>query len=126
MITAIRKWIKRLPKAELRMPILEVEGKYLSPLDILREAERGSRIGLLAQRMLEVSSPLSGLPIERLIEERLRLFLKRYPPDKPLFITLSRTYTPRQILREIELKTEVGLHWIETEKKYLEYLRGLL
>jgi len=121
MITAIRRWIKKLPKAELRMPILEIEGKYLSPLDILREVEKGTRIGLLAQRMLEVSSP-----IEALIEERLRLFLKRYPPDKPLFITLGRVYTPRQILREIELKTDVGLHWIETEKKYLEYLRGLL
>jgi hypothetical protein len=45
-------------------------------------------------------------------------------PEKPLFATLSgKTFTPKQLLEEIERNTEIGRQWQEAE---ISHVRRLL
>ena len=123
-VQRLERWIQVLPPVDRVIPFIEVDGTWLSPNDMLREARAGSEIGRKAQRLWE--SGLTGTD-EKLLEERIRKRLETYPSDKPLFIVLGKPArrTPEDILRDVREKTKVGKGWIETERAYLKYLGGL-
>ncbi|MCD6148476.1 hypothetical protein J7J18_03830 [bacterium] len=121
-VEKLRRWLELLPPQERNQPCLSVDGVWLTPEDMLREAEAGSSLGRKAQMIWETK----GLGTdEEMLKERIRRRLSRYPPDKPIFITLRGKLTPRQILEEIESGTRLGKNWIETERAYLKVIGKL-
>ena len=118
----IERWIAMLPSQELSKPCVTVDGKQLTPREMLSEARAGTEIGRKAQERWE----RIGLgTTEDLLTERIKRMLGRYPPDKPLFITVRGTLTPRQMIKEVEARSVIGKKWIQTERSYLKYLDKL-
>lgn len=119
---SIERWLEVIPKQELNQPVMEVEGRRLTPIEILSEVKSGTELGKKAQAKLQVM----GLGTdEDLLKERLKSRLSRYPQNKPLFITVYGELTPRQLLSEVESGTKKGKEFLETESKYLNYIGNL-
>lgn len=123
-IAKLERWIEMLPPQELTQPVLIVDGRSLTPLQMLSEAKGGTELGRKAQALWEGGA--LGTEEEMLIE-RIKKRLARYPADKPIFRVLGvpSALTPGDILANIEAKTETGKKWIQTERTYLNYLDRL-
>jgi len=123
-VEKLLRWIELLPPQERHQPVLVVDGRSLTPEDMVREARAGTDLGRKAQALWEGGA--LGTEEEMLIE-RIKKRLARYPPDKPLFAVLGapNLLTPRDILKNVEERTELGKKWIETERRYLKYLDKL-
>ena len=123
-LQVIRNWVSKLPPYELDMPIIMLNGVAYTPRQILEEVERGTQLGAVLQRMVEMGyASLSQRDEEELAKMRLRQLLSR---STALFARLSVTgaevYTPQQILEEIERGTPIGRQWIEAEKSIIRRL----
>ena len=102
--------MRRLPKGEETLPIVEVEGRFLT-LQELREQYPELYRELLERRPIEVS-------LELLIERvRRRIAQGREPPIYRWEFEL----TPEEQLRHMELRDEIGLELLEAERKLLEW-----
>lgn len=118
-VSKLRAWLNAIPERDRGLPFIEVQGRMLTPRQMLSEAEAGTSIGVEAQRRWEAG--VVGTP-DSLLEERIRERLARFPPDKPLFITLGgKPMTPSDVLTS----PEAVARWKETERTYLKYLSGL-
>jgi len=115
----VRAWFERLPPAERDLPIIILEGVAYTPRMILAEVSRGTPLGERLQAMVETGRLGTTMAeVESLAKLRLKELLSRLPPDKPIVATLGipeKTYTPRELLREIEMQTEAGRQWVEAE-----------
>lgn len=121
-VEKIERWIALLPPQELDQPCVTVDGRHLTPRQMLSEARAGTELGRKAQEKWE----RVGLGTEEsLLTDRIKKRLERYPPDKPLFITMNGTITPRQMMKEVEAGSEVGKKWVQTERSYLRYMDRL-
>lgn len=121
-VDRIERWVNMLPRQELDQPCVSVEGKWLTPRQMLSEARAGTELGRKAQAIWE----RLGLGTdEELLVDRIRHRLDRYPPDKPLFITVAGVLTPRQMIKEVEAGSDIGKRWIQTERSYLKYMDKL-
>jgi len=123
-VEKLERWFNLLPRADRDLPFIVVEGKILTPREMLEEARGGTSLGLLAQRMWETRSTVYE---EKLVKERVKKWLARYPSDKPLYYTIGikRQLTPRQIMQEVEKQTPIGKQIKEVEASYLKYLEEL-
>jgi len=123
-IAKLERWIEMLPPQELTQPVLIVDGRSLTPLQMLSEAKEGTEIGRKAQTLWEGGAV--GTEEEMLIE-RIKKRFARYPADKPIFRVLGTpsVLTPGDILANVEAKTETGKKWIRSERTYLHYLDRL-
>lgn len=118
-VSRLRAWLNAIPEADKNLPFLEVSGRFLTPRQMLSEAEANTPIGIEAQRRWEAG--MVGTP-DNLLEQRVRERLARFPSDKPLFITLGGpAKTPSDILAS---PAEMA-RWKENERVYLKYLSGL-
>lgn len=119
-VEALRSWLNRLPSVDRDMPYLEVEGKMLTPRQMLSEAIAGTETGKLAQRIWESGAVGTS---DSLLAERVKQRLSRFPLDTPLFIVLGRTgrLTPRQVLESPDYMREFE----KTESQYMRYLAKL-
>jgi adenylate kinase family enzyme len=124
MLEKIERWIRLLPPQELEQPFFVIDGVSMTPLKLLSEVRAGTELGRKAQAYWE--SRVLGTEEEMLVE-RLKSRLSRYPQDKPLFIVLGvpSKLTPRQLITEIEARSDIGKEWIEKERAYLVYLDSL-
>ena len=127
-LTLVQRWFDKLPPYEVDLPLLMVAGVAYTPRTALSEAQRNTALGQTLQAMIERRS-VGTLTSEEDTLARLRLqeLLKR-APEKPLFATLAlppRTYTPSDLLREVQQGTPVGQQWISAEKIQMRYLVGL-
>ncbi|GAI23198.1 unnamed protein product [marine sediment metagenome] len=89
----------------------------------MNEVRRGTTLGKQLQSLIERKSFGTNMVEERtLAKMRLREILIRYP-EKPMFVTINtvapRSYTPRQLLAEIERKTKIGNSWVNNEIKHM-------
>jgi len=118
-ISKLRTWFNTIPDTDKNLPFIEVQGRFLTPRQMVSEAEANTPIGIEAQRRWEAG--MVGTP-DSLLEARVKERLARFPPDKPLFITLGGpAKTPRDILTNpVEMA-----RWKENERTYLKYLSGL-
>jgi len=121
-VARIERWVAMLPGQELDQPCVNVEGNWLTPRQMLSEARAGTELGRKAQAIWE----RLGLGTdEEMLIERIKRRLERYPPDKPLFITVAGVLTPRQMMAEVEARSDIGQRWIQTERSYLRYMGKL-
>lgn len=118
----IERWIALLPPNEVDQPCITVDGRSLTPRQMLSEARAGTELGRKAQERWE----RVGLGTEEsMLVERIKHRLERYPPDKPLFITMNGTLTPKQMMSEVEARSKIGTNWLRTERSYLKYMDRL-
>lgn len=127
-LTLVQRWFDKLPQYEVDLPLLMVNGVAYTPRTALSEVQRNTALGQKLQAMIERRS-VGTLASEEDTLARLRLQeLLRRAPERPLFATLvlpPRTYTPGDLLREVQQGTPVGLQWISAEKMQMRYLVGL-
>ena len=98
--------MRRLPKGEETLPVIEVEGKLLTSSGLEKAYPR--------LRLVDLKQPAST----RLLIER-----KRMRVNQGRVRTIYRfTYelTPEDQLRHMELQDAIGLELIEVERKLLE------
>jgi hypothetical protein len=123
----VRAWYNRLPPAERDLPIVILDGVAYTPNMVLAEVMRGSIIGDRLQRLIEEGRlGTSRLEEEQLAKIRLRELLRRYP-ERPLVAILreGRTFTPSQLVDEIERGTPVGRMLVFSEIEYMRFLLRL-
>lgn len=123
-VVKIERWVALLPSHERVQPVLTVDERMLTPEDMLREARAGTELGRKAQMLWEGSALGTS---EQMLIERIKNRLARYPSDKPIFHVLGAPnfLTPKDILANIKEKTPEGKKWLDTERRYLEYLDRL-
>lgn len=119
-VARLEHWIQLLPAQERIKPCLIVDGKQLTPMEMLREAQAGSELGRKAQALWEGGA--LGTARELLVD-RVKQMLSRYPQDKPIFHVLGapNLLTPKDILANIEAGTKTGEKWLDNERRVLEY-----
>jgi len=98
---------RRLPKGEETLPIIEVEGKFLT-LGKLRESSPRAYQSLL-QRLPRPPELLIQRVTERIAQRR-----------EATIYRLKHELTPDEQLRHMKLGDEIGLELIEAERKLLE------
>ncbi len=115
----VKAWYDRLPPYERDLPIIILEGYAYTPRMILSEVERGTDIGRKLQKYVESGRLGTTLRQEQqLAKIRLKEILGKMP-EKPIIASLSgKTYTPSQLLKEIEQETGIGKQWIQNEIKH--------
>ena len=142
MLEKVREWVSKLPPRERTKPIIYFKGKYWTPEEILKEVEKGSKLGEELQKFLELIagvlpySSLGGSSVnlesmfknvakKRLIE-RLKAYMKMFG-DVPILyaIDLKRiTVKPSELIKMIEEERGIGREVLEIEKtKILNLLR---
>ena len=111
----------RLPRGEETLPIIEVEGRFLTLEEVRRlHPEQYRKLLELKPLELEVSLELLTERFRRrLAQGRVATIyrLERFPP---------LTLTPEDQLRHIELRDEIGLELLEAEREWLEETLRLL
>ena len=129
-LARVQAWVRRLPPAELDLPLLIVDGAAYTPRAALEEVRRGTALGARLQALVE-SGRLGTSAEEELALAKLRLveLLRRYPPDRPLVAVLrapsAATYTPRQLIEEVLAETPTGRQWLAGELQHMRRLVGL-
>ena len=113
----VARWFNKISEAEKNLPLLLVEGYAYTPRMAYDEVNRGSVLGAKLQALIESgrfgTSQLDEIAIAKV---RLQQSLQSKPQDKILFATLSgKTFTPSQLLQEIESGTEIGVQQINAE-----------
>lgn len=52
----LRKWVESIPKSDLNKPVMVVDGKYMTPIEIATEINKKSDLGMRAlKRAQEIS-----------------------------------------------------------------------
>ena len=107
----------RLPKGEETLPIIEVEGRFLTLEELQREYPELYK-ELTEKKRLGISPALT-VPEELLIE---RVKLRHAQGRVPTIYRLQPPYelTPEEQIWHMEQRTEIGLQLIEAERKLLE------
>lgn len=127
-LTLVQRWFDKLPSYEQDLPLLMVNGAAYTPRAALNEVRRNTALGQKLQAMIERRT-VGTLVDEEETLAKLRLAeILRREPERPLFATLvlpPRTYTPRDLAREVQQGTSLGRQWIEAEKKQMRYLVSL-
>jgi len=71
----MRKWVASLPPVERSLPMLHVGHVFYTPLQALREVEKGTSVGEKLQQLVEQGR--FGTDLQALARARLELLLKR-------------------------------------------------
>lgn len=123
-LAQFRRFIKLCPQRDLTLPYLSIDGKWLSPMQVLTEIEKNSELGLICLQHL------SSTEYDQLEQEahqyRIKVRLAHYPQNVPIIYTLTKTFTPAEMIEEIEKGTPAGNQFIESERRYHMYLQDLM
>lgn len=104
--------MRRLPKDEETIPIIEVEGRFLT----LGELER--LYPEMYQRLLDPAKVFEFRVSYELLTERVR---RRHAQGRvPTIYRWEYMLTPEEQIRHMELRDEIGLELLEAERKLLE------
>lgn len=115
----VRRWVERMRKlGEDNIPYLVVDGQFLTPNDILREAEANSELWQKIQEQLgDPPMQISWELLEKRFEERVRQ--GRVPK---IYKMGGQEIPPEQQLQEVKNKTVEGYRILLAEAKLLEEL----
>jgi hypothetical protein len=122
-LARVQAWYARIPAADRDLPLLIADGYAYTPRQALEEVRRNTPTGARLQALIE-SGRYGTTPQEEaeLAKRRLVEILRKYPPGKPVVGTLGRTFTPEELIREIESETETGKRLVEAEKSRMQRL----
>lgn len=98
--------IRRLPKGEETLPVVEVEGELLTPSGLEKAHPR--------LRLVDLKKPAST----RLLIERMRVRVSQ--GRVPTIYRFRYELTPEDQLRHMELQDTIGLELIKVERLLLE------
>jgi len=119
----ISRWYEKLSDAEKNLPLLIVGGIAYTPRAVYDEVMRDSPIGNQLQALVERGSFGTSYSDEQSIAKLRLTEIMRTKPDKPLFATLTldgqRTFTPSELLQEIQNETDVGKRWVSNEAEHM-------
>jgi len=117
----VSNWFSKLPENEKDLPLLLSDGLAYTPRTAYNEVMRGSPVGDKLQALIETGRFGTTTEDEQAIAKtRLEQWLKQQP-DKPLFATLSnKTFTPSQLLQEIQQETPIGIQWRNNEISHMK------
>lgn len=125
----VTKWFNKLSTVEQNSPLLIVNGMAYTPRQTLEEVTRGTEVGEELQELLESGRFGTTLADENaLILTRLKINLSGKPQDKPLFVALPssglpvKSFTPAQLMQEINSGTTLGKQWINNEANFMRRL----
>jgi len=94
-------WFARLPEDEKDLPIVEVEGKILTPRQIYEEVLKGTELGEKAQKVIErLRSPMTlsyedTEMLRRVALERAKRKLSALPPGTKVGTLRRGSYSGR-------------------------------
>lgn len=121
----VNRWYSKLSLVERNLPLLLVDGYAYTPQMAYDEVNRGSVLGAKMQSLIEMGKFGTSILEEQAIAKvRLQTILQSKPQDKVLFATMSnKTFTPAQLMDEINSGTQIGEQWIAGE---LQRMRNLV
>lgn len=100
----MRRWVNSLPPAERNLPLLHYGNAFYTPLQALREVERGTAIGEKLQRLVEQGR--FGTDLNALAKARLQLLLERAKGYE--IATLSGVSIPAEELAKLVARGELS------------------
>lgn len=119
----VSRWFEKLSDAERNLPLLIVGGVAYTPRAVYDEVMRNSPLGNELQALVERGSFGTSYSDEQAIAKLRLTEIMRSKPDKPLFATLTldgqRTFTPSELLQEIQNDTDVGKRWVSNEAEHM-------
>ncbi|HEX59729.1 MAG TPA: hypothetical protein ENF26_06250 [Methanomicrobia archaeon] len=128
MLEKIERWVSRLPKSELEMPILELDGVLYTPLDILEEVRAGTELGeRLQERWEELRGGIRTLHNDETMYELARVRLLKRLQERPVRIMtltagMPTEITAEQLMRDIETGGDLGESLVKAEVKVIQRL----
>jgi len=113
----VNQWYNKISNVERNLPLLLVDGYAYTPQMAYDEVNNGSALGAKLQALIESGRfGTSSLEEVAIAKVRVRQILQSKPQDKILFATMSnKTFTPAQLLAEIESGTQIGEQWVQSE-----------
>jgi len=126
MLEKVERWVSRLPKSELEMPILELDGVLYTPLDILEEVRAGTELGeRLQERWEELRRGIRTLHNDETMYELARVRLLKRLQERPVRIMtltagMPTEITAEQLIRDIETGGDLGESLVKAEIKVVQ------
>jgi hypothetical protein len=119
----VSAWFSKLGAVEKTLPLLIYQGNAYTPQVVYDEVMRGSPLGDALQSLIEKGT-FGTTATDAQTVAKLRLGIRfANQPDKPLFATLTpvgpQTYTPQQLLQQIQSGTPVGNQWVNNEINHM-------
>ncbi|GEM_PF-5353273 len=120
-IQQLQAWVESLRKiGENNIPYLEVDGKMLTPEDLLREAMANSSVWQKAKKLLGNPVPNPKLSVSYdLLKKRYEQKVKE-GKIYPIATIGGKKLTPEQQLKEIEEGTLIGQQLLLAEASLIE------
>lgn len=113
----VARWFSKISEVEKDLPLLLSNGYAYTPRMAYAEVMNGTSLGAKLQALIESGRfGTSTLEEQAIAKVRLQTILQSKPQDKILFATMSnKTFTPAQLLEEINSGTQIGTQWVQGE-----------
>jgi len=113
----VTRWFNKISEAEKDLPLLLVDNYAYTPRMAYSEVINGSALGARLQALIEMGKfGTSALDEQAIAKVRIQQKMQSKPQDKVLFATMSnKTFTPSQLLQEIDSGSEIGNQWVQAE-----------
>lgn len=113
----VARWYSKISEIEKDLPLLLIDGYAYTPRMAYAEVMNGSSLGAKMQSLIESGRfGTSSLEEVAIAKVRIQQILQSKPQDKILFATMSnKTFTPAQLMEEINSGTQIGQQWVTGE-----------
>ena len=113
----VARWFNKISESEKDLPLLLVDNYAYTPRMAYTEVMNGSSLGAKLQALIESGRfGTSSLEETAIAKVRIQQIMRSKPQDKVLFATMSnKTFTPAQLLAEIDSGTQIGEQWVQGE-----------
>lgn len=120
----VSNWFGKLPIGERNLPLLLLDGIVYTPQATYDEVMRNSPIGQKLQQLIESGRFGTTAEDEQTIAKtRLEQIYAAKPPDQPYLATLSgKTFTPSQMIAEIQSDSAISHQWVNNEIQHMSAL----
>lgn len=118
-LQVVQQWYQTIPAIERNQPLIISGSAAYSPNQVLDEVKKGTARGAELQRVIETRSFTEAIDKYALAITRLKDRLAKMTPDTRI-IWGQRSYSPQQMLQEIQNGTKVGRAMIEAEATRVE------
>jgi hypothetical protein len=114
-IETVSAWINSLPRVERNQSLVICEGRAYTPNEILTEVQSGSELGKKLQGIVERREFTDIEAKYALAVLRLRERMTQLPESFRFVAADGTSYSPAQMLAEIEKGSRIGRSFVEDE-----------
>lgn len=123
----IKKWVGKLPKSELDIPLIIIDDRAYSPNEVLSQVRSRTELGkkLVTLDMKTIKRIPAEAQMLELAKIRLKMKLEKTPPKFAFgryLLGEKEKYTAEELIAEIQMETSVGQEFIGTEKNFMRDL----